>query len=274
MKHISESLESKTMFRAALGGGKILQDGYAKLLDGQLAVSTNKDDKSYNLVTETDLLAEQAIVASIRESFPDHEILGEEGTKGNVAAEHLWVIDPLDGTNNFAHGMPHFAISIGYYRAGKAELGAIYNPLREEWFVCQRNGGAWWNDRRVRVKAETQLNQVLVATGFFYDRGAMMRATLEAVADFFTAHIHGIRRCGAASLDLAYVGCGIYGAFFEFELAPWDFAAGRLFVEEAGGLVTTCTGENLPLERTHLLASNGSLHAASLEIVNRHLPKK
>lgn len=224
-----------------------------------------------NLVSDADIEAERAIVAVIRGAFPDHEILGEESHAGDVNAEHLWIIDPLDGTNNFAHKIPHHAVSVAYYRGGRAECGIVFNPARDEWHVAARGQGAYQNGRRARVAEHEGLDQSLVGVGFYYNRGAMMEATLDAIGDLKRARIHGIRRFGTASLDLCMVGLGMFGAYFELELSPWDFAAGRLFVEEAGGRVTTCRGESLPLGKTDILATNGRLHDTVLGVLEKHL---
>ena len=225
-----------------------------------------------NLVSDADVEAERAIVEVIHAAYPDHEVLGEEVHQGDPGAEHLWVVDPLDGTNNFAHKIPHFAVSIAYYRAGRAECGVIVNPVRDEWHTAVRGGGAYQNGRPARVGEQERLGDVLVGVGFYYNRGAMMEATLRAIGDFKRREVHGSRRFGTASLDLCMVGCGMLGAYFEYELSPWDFAAGRLFVEEAGGRVTTCLGGPLPLARSSVLASNGTLHDAALEIVRGRHP--
>lgn len=224
-----------------------------------------------DLVTDADLESELTIARVIREAFPNHAILGEETFRDDASAEHLWVVDPLDGTTNFAHGIPHFAVSIAYYHLGQPVCGVIYNPITQDWYTASRGEGAFANGKRVKVAAATQLNQVLIGVGFYYDRGAMMEATLAAIRDLFRQQIHGVRRFGTASLDLAQVGMGRYAAFFEYQLSPWDFAAGRLFVEEAGGRVTTCTGAELPLTKTGVLASNGLLHEAVLRIVGSHV---
>ena len=231
---------------------------------------------SYNLVSEADLEAERAIVAVIRKAFPDHAVLGEELHGGDgvseavLASEHLWIVDPIDGTNNFVHGIPHFGVSVAYYHQGQPACGVMGNPARDEWFTAAAGGGAFHNGQRARVAENRQLDEVLIGFGYYYDRGAMMEATLDAVRDLLHRNIHGVRRMGAATLDLAYVALGSFGAFFEYELAPWDFAAGCLFVQEAGGKVTTCRGEPLPIAKTSVLASNGLLHDAVLEIVTRH----
>ena len=225
-------------------------------------------------MTDADLESEQTIARVIRETFPDHAILGEETFRDDATAEHLWVVDPLDGTTNFAHGIPHFAVSVAYYHNGEAVCGAIYNPITQDWYTTARGDGAFANGKRVHVAQEDRLSEVLIGVGFYYDRGAMMEATLAAVRDLFHQQIHGIRRFGTASLDLVQVGMGRYGAFFEYQLSPWDFAAGRLFVEEAGGRVTTSTGEELPMQKTGILASNGRLHEAVLKIIAPHAPAK
>src|SRR5262249_2850138 len=160
------------------------------------------------------------------------------------------VVDPLDGTNNFAHRIPHCAVSIAYHRSGQPVCGVIYNPFRDDWHVAVRGKGATHYGRRAEVSDHTRLNEVLVGVGFYYDRGAMMEATLAAIGDLKRRQVHGTRRFGTASLDLCMVGLGQFGAYFEYELSPWDFAAGRLFVEEAGGRVTTARGAPLPLARS------------------------
>jgi myo-inositol-1(or 4)-monophosphatase len=232
----------------------------------------------YNLVSEADLEAERAIVAVIRESFPGHAVLGEElhGSDGVSAAvlasDHLWIVDPIDGTNNFVHGIPHFGVSVAYYHQGEPACGVMGNPVRDEWFTATRGAGAFLNGERVSVSANPRLEQGLVGFGYYYDRGVMMEATFDVVRDLLHRDIHGVRRMGAATMDFAYVGLGSFAAYFEYELAPWDFAAGRLFVEEAGGKVTTARGEPLPLARTSVLASNGLVHEEILAIVAAHHP--
>jgi len=225
-----------------------------------------------NLVSDADVEAEHAIAAVIKRAFPSHAILGEEAYQGDATAEHLWVVDPIDGTNNFAHKIPHFAVSVAYYHAGVAQCGVVYNPVREEWHTAALGRGAYHDGRKVQVEEATRLDEVIVGVGFYYDRGAMMEATLAAIGELKRKQIHGIRRFGTASLDLCSVGLGRYGAYFEYELSPWDFAAGRLFVEEAGGRVTTARGEPLPLASTSVLATNGPLHGPMLEVIRPHHP--
>ena len=252
--------------RAAQVGGKILSRYFREGVS-----ATNKDpDATYNPVSAADVESEQAIVAVIREAFPEHAVLAEESHHDLVSTEHLWVIDPLDGTTNFVHGIAHFAISIAYYHAGRAVCGVVYNPERDDWYEAIQGHGAQHNGQPVRVSSASRLDEVLIGVGFYYDRGAMMEATLSAIGDLFRHQIHGIRRFGTAALDLAEVATGSFGAFVEFQLSPWDFAAGRLFVEEAGGRVTDCAGRSLSLRKSSVLASNGLLHDTMLSVVGPH----
>ena len=256
---------------AAHAGGNVLMRYFR---DGVLIRDKSDDGgKAYDLVSDADVESESAIAGQLREKLPGHELLGEESlSDGNVNAEHLWIIDPLDGTNNYAHRIPHFAVSLAYYRRGQPVLGVVLNPAREEAFTAVKGGGAFLNGVPVSVNDEQTLTKTLIGCGFYYDRGAMMRRTLATIEDFFVHEVHGIRRFGTAALDLCQVGCGHFGGYFEYQLSPWDFAAGRLFVEEAGGKVTDARGEPLPIASSSILASNGKLHEAMLEVTTRHHP--
>jgi myo-inositol-1(or 4)-monophosphatase len=220
-----------------------------------------RQKQACNLVTDVDLESEAVIVRELQSAFPGHRILGEESAADTGdPGEHLWIIDPLDGTSNFVHGIDQFGISIGYYRDNRPVTGVVVRPVSDEWFVAEQGGGATRNGRPVSVSPATELNEVLLGVGFYYDRDRKMRATLAAMEKLYQQEIRGFRRMGAAALDLCMVGCGQLGGYFEFQLAPWDFAAGRLFVEEAGGCVTCCAGQPLPLRTSSILASNGTLH--------------
>jgi len=258
----------QTATQAARLGGDILMRYY---LDG-VAIRDKSaiGGKSYDLVSDADIESENAIASFLRSVYPDHELLGEESlSNGCTDAEHLWIIDPLDGTNNFAHKVPQFAVSIAYYHHGKPIASVVLNPARDEWFTATRGGGAFHNSRKVSVSDDPTLSQSLLGCGFYYDRGPMMRRTLAAIDDFFGQDIHGIRRFGAAAIDLCYVGCGQFGGFFEYKLAPWDFAAGRLFVEEAGGKISDANGSELTINPSSVVASNGKLHEAMIEITSK-----
>ncbi len=249
--------------RAALVGGDIVEKYYHKGTE-------IRSKESYNLVSDADLESEEEVVAYLRRCFPEHSFLGEESQKDSTSAEHLWIIDPLDGTNNFAHSVPQFSTSIAYYHKGQAQVGVVYNPIRKETFVAERGAGAFLNEKKVSVSKAKSLSESLIGTGFYYDRGEMMRSTLRAIEDLFTRDIHGIRRFGASSLDLCFVGCGILDGYFEYKLEPWDFGAGRLFVEEAGGMVSTPDTAELPLKATPVVASNGLIHPEIAAIALQH----
>lgn len=256
-------------FEAALAGSRIILDYYQR----GVAMRAKEEDESFNLVSDADIESEKAIAKIIGTAFPDHEILGEEENSGDTSASDLWIVDPLDGTNNFAHRIPHFAVSIAYYRNSEPYCGVVVNPVRGDWYWAMKGRGAFHNGRRLKVDPAKTLDQCMIGCGFYYDRGAMMEATLRAVHDFFKQNIHGIRRFGTAALDFCQVADGLFGAFFEYQLHPWDFAAGRLIVEEAGGLVTNGLGEPLPIAKTSAIVSNTTLHPKCLEIVRTHHPE-
>ncbi len=256
---------------AARVGGDVLRRYFEQGV--QVRDKSAGGGKAYDLVTDADLESEKAIASLLRDAYPSHEMLGEESLQqGNGEAENLWIIDPLDGTNNFAHRIEHFAVSIGYYERGRPMVGAVYQPLLDEMYTVIRGHGAFRGGERVHVSAAESLGQAMIGCGFYYDRGAMMRSTLAAIEECFSNDIHGIRRFGTASLDLCMVGCGQLDGFFEYNLSPWDFAAAALFVEEAGGRVTDAQGGNLPIGSTSIVASNGTLHDRLVEITTRHQP--
>jgi myo-inositol-1(or 4)-monophosphatase len=258
--------ELRAAFEAAEAGAQVVMDYFRRGVE----MRQKAGGATCDLVSDADLQSEQAIAKSILAAFPGHAILGEEEHSGSAHAENLWIIDPLDGTNNFAHRIPHFAVSIAYYHRGQAMCGVVVNPVRGDWYWASRGGGAFHNGRRLAVSSETSLAETMVGVGFYYDRGAMMEATLASIHAFFKQQIHGVRRFGAAALDLCQVADGMFGLFFEYQLSPWDFAAGRLILEEAGGKITDGRGNPLAIATSSVLASNTHLHAAALEIVSRN----
>ncbi len=253
----------RVAFEAAEAGAQVVMDYFRRGVE----IRQKAGGVAYDLVSDADLQSEQAVAKTILAAFPGHAILGEEENSGSVLAEDLWIVDPLDGTNNFAHRIPHFAVSIAYFHQGQAVCGVVVNPARGDWYWATRGGGAFHNGRRLHVNLHEHLAETMVGVGFYYDRGAMMEATLKSIRDFFKQQIHGIRRFGAAALDLCQVADGMFGVFFEYQLSPWDFAAGGLILEEAGGKITDGKGKRLPIAKTSLLASNTHLHPAALEIV-------
>jgi len=257
---MNEFLE--TAREAALEAGEV----HAKYFDRDLQI----DEKSgtHDLVTEADFESERIIVETIRQQFPDHNFLAEEERYETTDSEYTWIIDPLDGTNNFASGIPVFCASVALACKGELIAGAIYDLTRDELFYASPGEGAYLNGQRIRVNDAGILSQAILATGFFYDRGPDMKNTLRNIEKFFLSDVRGIRRFGAAALDMAYVASGRFTGFWEFSLHPWDFAAGKLIVEEAGGMVTGLHGEELPLESHYVVASNGSIHQHILDVLN------
>ncbi len=180
-----------------------------------------------DLVSAADVDAEKAIASVIHQAFPNDAILGEESHSAPADADRLWIVDPIDGTTNFAHQIPHFAVSIAYYEHGAPLCGLVHNPITGDWYSAIKGEGAIVNGRKARVNPHAALSQTIVAMGFYPGMTDETKATFVAAQEFVRAGVHGIRRCGAASLDFCNVGCGFYGAYFEYQLSPWDFAAGR-----------------------------------------------
>jgi myo-inositol-1(or 4)-monophosphatase len=216
---------------------------------------------SNNLVTEADRQSERLIVDIIRDRFPGAGFLGEEETiRRSERLDDLWVIDPIDGTNNYAHGIPLYCVSIAYVQKGEPVIGVVYDPVRDELFSARAGAGAWCNGAPLRVTDSARLEASIVATGFYYERGVLMERTLDAIRRLFEANIRGIRRTGSAALDLCWLAAGRFDAYFEYRLSPWDFAAGMLLVREAGGICDDRTGRRLDLEGTGVIVSNGAVH--------------
>jgi len=240
-----------TAIKAARRAGDLIQRAARDLDRVSVSLKGPKD-----FVSDVDRAAEQAIVEIIHHSYPHHGILAEEGTAGNTAkqSEYLWVIDPLDGTTNFLHGLPHYCVSVAVRHHDVMAHGVVYDPVRNDLFAASRGRGAFLNDRRIRVSRRDQLADCLIGTGFAFRDGklvesyaAMMKVMMEKAA--------GLRRPGAAALDLAYVAAGWYDGFWEMSLQPWDVAAGSLLVVEAGGLVGDLQGADHWYQSGHIIAA-------------------
>lgn len=237
--------------RAALDAGAILR--------GRLSQTREVAYKGViDLVTDADKASEDLISSRIRSAFPDHGFLGEEGTRGADGADFSWVVDPLDGTTNYAHAYPHFAVSIALEQHGLGVLGVVYDPMRDELFVAERGGGATLNGAPIHVSAEDQLLRSLLATGFPYDPGK--RAEALAIWDALMDACQGVRRDGAAALNLSWVACGRLDGFYERNLKPWDMAAGALIVEEAGGVISDFAGGPFDLYGIEVVAAGAGLY--------------
>lgn len=220
-----------------------------------------------NLVTEADRLSEALIMDRIRKAFPGHDILSEESPETQNGSGFRWIVDPLDGTTNYAHGYPVFCVSIALEVEGVIRLGAVFNPMLDELFAAEKGKGAFLNGRRLAVSRTEELSRGLLATGFPYD----LREDPNNNLNYFHAlamRAQAVRRAGSAALDMAYLAAGRFDGFWELKLMPWDTAAGWLLVVEAGGLVTDIHGGPYALCSPHILASNGLLHEAMIRVLS------
>ena len=232
---------------------------------------TIREKEKNDLVSEVDHAAEEAIIEVLRNAYPDHGFLGEEGGEIPGTSEHVWIIDPLDGTTNFLHGIPHFAVSIGLKHRNRLEVGVIIDPVRNEEFTASRGGGAHVNGRRMRVSQRHRLDEAVLATGIpFRELESHLEPYMAMLADF-TRHCRSIRRAGSAALDLAYVAAGRADGFWELGLKSWDMAAGALLIQEAGGLVGDLSGGEHFLETGNIVAGNPKIFKAMLQGIRPHL---
>ncbi|MFD0666541.1 inositol monophosphatase family protein [Ramlibacter sp. MAHUQ-53] len=224
-----------------------------------------------DFVTEVDHASERAIIETLLTAYPDHAIWAEESgrTEGRQGSDFVWIIDPLDGTTNFIHGFPVYCVSIALAVKGKVEQAVVYDPTRNDLFTATRGRGAFLNERRIRVSKRTDLRQCLISTGFPFRSGDNFNNYLRMMADIMP-RTAGLRRPGAAALDLAYVAAGFTDAFFETGLAPWDVAAGSLLVQEAGGLVGNFTGESDFLEQKECLAGAPRVYGQLVPILHKY----
>ncbi|MBI5659233.1 MAG: inositol monophosphatase [Nitrosomonadales bacterium] len=228
---------------------------------------TRKSHSDY--VSEVDRVAEQTIIATLLEAYPGHAILAEEsGSQG--CSEYVWIIDPLDGTTNFLHGFPQYAVSIALQHNGVLTQAVIYDPARNDLFTATRGCGAHLNDRRLRVSNRKELADCLIGTGFPYTRFEHMDAYMNILRDMMQK-TSGLRRPGSAALDLAYTAAGRYDGFFETGLKPWDMAAGCLLITEAGGMVGDLQGNDRYLQSGHICAGNPKIFAQMLQVIAPHL---
>lgn len=253
-------LERRVAVDAARAAGRLLHD---ELLGPRRIAYKGAPT---NLVTEMDARAESLILDRLLAAFPDDGVLAEEsGVRGGTSGRR-WIIDPLDGTTNYAHGLPIFAVSIALAVGDRVDLGVVYDPNRDELWVAERGAGAWLNGSPLAVSATATLDESLLATGFPYN---IRETTDNNLAEFaaYSARARGVRRMGAAVLYLAWVAGGRFDGYWELRLGPWDVAAGSLLVEEAGGRVTNLEGGALVLDRPAVVASNGHIHEAMLAVL-------
>jgi myo-inositol-1(or 4)-monophosphatase len=264
------SAETAFAIRTAKAAGKILMAGYGTRL------TVEHKRREIDLVTEFDRRSEDCVLGRIRKAFPGHRILSEEsglsgGTEDKLPLqeirEPIWLVDPLDGTTNFAHGLPIFSVSIALRENGRMRLGVVYDPTRREVFWAERGRGAYCGEERLRATATAELGQSLLVTGFPYDAWTNPQNNVDNFAKF-TVRCRGVRRLGSAAIDLAYLAAGRFDGYWELRLSPWDVAAGGLIAEEAGARVTAVDGESDYLtERPSLIAANPALHEKMVAVI-------
>lgn len=244
--------------RAARASGRIQK----RSLTGSFRIGFKGES---NLVTDVDLLCEERIVALIRRHFPSHGFFAEERGETSGTSPYRWIIDPLDGTTNYAHGYPCFCTSIALEKDGEIVLGVVFDPLRNELFTAQKGRGARLNGRKIGPSTTAALSQSLLATGFPYH----VKQSRQNLREFrgFMLHCRAVRRDGSAALDLCYTAMGRFDGFWEFSLSPWDMAAGGLILEEAGGRITLTNGQPFTIYKGDVLASNGRIHASMLRVL-------
>jgi len=260
----------KTLFEALNQTGALIRRNFKRTITVSF-----KNKSSINLVTETDQAADRLIRGIILKAFPDHDLLTEESLPTEKRSAYKWIVDPLDGTTNFAHHFPQVGISIGLEYKGKIILGGVYDPFRDELFWAEKGRGAWMihggHHKHLSVSPTRSLSHSLLLTGFPYDRRERIDLYLSYVKAFMQ-HIQGIRRAGAAALDLCWVACGRVDGYWEWRLKPWDVSAGSLIVEEAGGRLSDFSGKKFSIYGEQTLATNGRIHRAMLREMQR-LPR-
>jgi len=241
---------------------------YADHVDSLAVTSKARND----FVTDVDKMAEQEIISILKRAYPEHSILAEESGLQGGDSEYQWVIDPLDGTTNFVRGFPHFAVSIAFKHKGILDQGVVYDPVRQELFTASKGSGAQLNNRRIRVTKQKELEGSLLGTGFPFRQQQYLDAYMQMFKALFPDSA-GIRRAGAASLDLAYVASGRLDGFWELGLSEWDMAAGALLIKEAGGITTNFRGSDNYLETGNIIAGTPKIHHAILREIQAYIPE-
>lgn len=257
--------ELEILKKAALAGGAVLAAKFGKV--------TYKLKGRANLLTEADLASQKKVIGIISEAFPADGFMAEESPARETPNRRLWIIDPLDGTTNYAHGFPVAAVSIGFSEKGEIKAAGVYDPFRRELFLALKGGGAFLNGKPLAVSKTPVISKALLVTGFGYDRAEKAEFYCGFFSEFMKLS-HDVRRMGSASLDLCWLAAGRTDGYWEFGLKPWDVAAGKLIVEEAGGRVADFSGRPWavgPAMGSETLATNGLLHAAMLRLIKRRL---
>lgn len=256
-----------TAVKAARQAGDVIMRSSESLGTLKITVKSQND-----FATEVDKRAEEEIIAILLNAYPDHGILAEESGYTNKDAEYIWVIDPLDGTTNFIHGFPHYSVSIALRHNNVIEQAVVYDPVRQDLFTASRGKGATVNNHRLRVSHQRRLEGAFLGTGFPFKNRSNIEPYLDIFRDIFSS-TSGVRRAGAASLDLAYVAAGKLDGFFEIGLKPWDLAAGVLMIQEAGGVVTDFNGNHDYFETGNIVCGSPRMHAILLDKIAPHANK-
>lgn len=243
--------------------GEIIRDGFGRNFSVEFKTNAS------NLVTEIDKKSENAIINFIHKNYPSHTILAEESGKHFYGGEYLWVIDPLDGTTNFAHGLPIFSVSIGVVRNNETIAGVVYDVMNDKVYSAEKGGGAFRDNTRLSVSGNSELDKSVLVTGFPYDIKENPNNAIEIFAAFLRK-ARAIRRLGSAAIDFCYVASGVFDAFWEVHLNPWDICAGKLLVEEAGGVVTNFKNEQIDFYSKQILASNVKVQNAMIDILRNY----
>ena len=242
--------------------GQLIKNSFGK--DLEIEFKTNE----LNLVTEADRASERMITEFIKKKYPSHGILAEEGSESNKSAEYLWIIDPLDGTTNFAHGLPIFSVSIGLQKNGETMAGVVYDINQDIIYTAEKGAGATANGKKIIVSSNSNLAHSMLVTGFPYD----VKENPDKVFERFIAILkssRAVRRLGSAAIDFCYVAKGVFDGFWEVHLHPWDICAGKLILEEAGGIVTDFNGNPINIYSKKILASNNKIHTQLIEVMNQ-----
>lgn len=251
----------RTAVKAAYDAGKVLMHHF-----GHLEKVTKKG--AIDLVTAADIESERLIIETLRSVYPDHAILAEESGHQPGTTDSLWIIDPLDGTTNFAHNLPIFSVSIAFYHDGRPLIGIVFNPVSAELFTAVKNRGAHLNQQSISVSSVGEMTDSLLVTGFAYSQNQCDSPAVKRFGRCLQAS-QGVRRLGSAALDLCFVAAGRFEGFWEAGLNPWDTAAGVLLVTEAGGKVTDYTGQDFDIHTKHLLATNGIIHDGLMVLLEK-----
>lgn len=249
------------MINIAKEAGEIIREGFHTNFKVEFKGSVT------NLVTEIDKKSEKHIIEFVKKEFPSHSIMAEESGKDFRASEYVWFIDPLDGTTNFAHGLPIFSVSIGVRKNEETIAGVVYDVMRDKIYAAEFGAGSFENGEKLSVNSADNLEESLLVTGFPYDISRNPDKTIERFVAFLKK-ARAVRRLGSAAIDFCYVASGVFAGFWETKLSPWDFVAGDLIVREAGGIVTDFEGKNLTPQSAQILASNGIIHNQMLKIIN------